>query len=65
MGGSSPTAYDGNSYVYNDWKNATEIEDIETAKNFPTIISLLFIGKVNKVSNVPLSFSPAVVSVAG
>ena len=41
------------------------IEDTVTPKNFPTIISLLFIGKVSNVSNVPLSRSPAVVSVAG
>ena len=41
------------------------IEDIETLKNFPIIMSLLFIGKVSSVSNVPLSFSPAVASVAG
>jgi len=41
------------------------IEAIVTAKNFPTIMSLLFIGNVSNVSNVPLSLSPAVVSVAG
>ena len=41
------------------------IEDIDTPKNFPSIISLLFIGNVNNVSSVPLSFSPAVVSVDG
>ena len=46
-------------------KNNITIDEIETAKNFPTIISLLFIGNVKSVSNVPLSFSPAVVSVAG
>ena len=41
------------------------IDEIDTPKNFPTIISLLLIGKVSNVSRVPLSFSPAVVSVAG
>ena len=41
------------------------IDETVTPKNFPIIISLLFIGKVSKVSNVPLSLSPAVVSVAG
>src|SRR5699024_4918180 len=41
------------------------IDDTVTPKNFPTIISLLFIGNVSNVSNVPLSLSPAVVSVAG
>ena len=41
------------------------IDDKETLKNLPTIISLLLIGKVSSVSSVPLSFSPAVVSVAG
>ena len=41
------------------------IEDKVTDKNLPKIISLLFIGKVNNVSKVHLSFSPAVVSVAG
>ena len=41
------------------------IEETVTPKNFPTIISLLFIGNVSNVSKVPLSLSPAVVSVAG
>ena len=41
------------------------MEDKETLKNLPMIISLLLIGKVSSVSNVPLSFSQAVVSVAG
>ena len=41
------------------------IEDTVTPKNFPTMMSLLFIGNVNNVSKVPLSLSPAVVSVAG
>ena len=41
------------------------IDDKVTPKNFPRIMSLLLIGKVNNVYNVPLSFSPAVVSVAG
>ena len=45
--------------------SAVIIEDKVTDKNLPKIISLLFIGKVNNVSKVPLSFSPAVVSVAG
>ena len=45
--------------------NPVTIEDRDTAKNFPTIISLLLIGNVSSVSSVPLSFSPAVVSVAG
>ena len=45
--------------------NPVTIEEIDTAKNFPTIMSLLLIGNVKSVSNVPLSFSPAVVSVAG
>ena len=40
-------------------------DEMDTLKNFPTIISLLLIGNVNKVSSVPLSFSPAVVSVDG
>ena len=34
------------------------------AKNLPSINSLLLIGYVRNVSNVPLSFSPAVKSVA-
>ena len=41
------------------------IEDKVTLKNLPIIISLLFIGNVKRVSKVPLSFSPAVASVAG
>ena len=41
------------------------IDDIDTLKNLPIIMSLLLIGKVNNVSSVPLSFSPAVASVAG
>ena len=41
------------------------IDDNVTDKSLPTIISLLLIGKVSKVSKVPLSYSPAVVSVAG
>ena len=41
------------------------IDEIETLKNLPTIISLDLIGKVSNVSSVPLSFSPAVESVAG
>ncbi len=41
------------------------IEDRVTLSSFPTIMSLLLIGNVNNVSNVPLSFSPAVASVAG
>ena len=45
--------------------NPVIIDDNETFKNLPTIISLLEIGKVSKVSKVPLSFSPAVASVAG
>ena len=45
--------------------NPVIIDDTVTPKNFPTIISLLFIGNVSNVSNVPLSLSPAVVSVAG
>ena len=45
--------------------NPVIIDDIDTPKNFPIIMSLLLIGNVNNVSSVPLSFSPAVVSVAG
>ena len=41
------------------------IDDTVTPKNLPMIISLLFIGNVSRVSSVPLSLSPAVVSVAG
>ena len=41
------------------------IDDTVTPKNLPMIISLLFIGNVSRVSKVPLSLSPAVVSVAG
>ena len=41
------------------------IDDRDTLKNLPTIMSLLLIGNVNKVSSVPRSFSPAVASVAG
>ena len=40
-------------------------EDRVMLKYFPIIISLLLIGKVSNVSSVPLSFSPAVASVAG
>ena len=41
------------------------MDDTVTPKNLPMIISLLFIGNVSRVSSVPLSLSPAVVSVAG
>ena len=41
------------------------IDEIETLRNFPNMISLLLIGKVKSVSSVPRSFSPAVASVAG
>lgn len=41
------------------------IDEIETLRNFPSMISLLLIGKVKSVSSVPRSFSPAVASVAG
>ena len=41
------------------------MEDKVTDRNLPKIISLLLIGNVSNVSKVPLSFSPAVVSVAG
>lgn len=41
------------------------IDDKVTLNNLPTMISLLLIGNVRSVSNVPLSFSPAVASVAG
>ena len=41
------------------------IDDTVLPKNLPMIISLLLIGNVSRVSNVPLSLSPAVVSVAG
>ena len=40
-------------------------DETVTPKNFQRIISLLVIGKVSNVSSVPLSLSPAVVSVAG
>ncbi len=39
------------------------IPDIDIAKYLPNINSFLLIGNVNTVSKVPLSFSPAVVSV--
>ena len=45
--------------------NPVMTEDRDTLKNLPMMISLLLIGKVSNVSKVPLSFSPAVVSVAG
>ena len=41
------------------------MDEAVTPKNLPMIMSLLLIGNVSKVSNVPLSLSPAVVSVAG
>ena len=41
------------------------MDETVTPKNLPMIISLLLIGKVSNVSRVPLSRSPAVVSVAG
>ena len=40
------------------------MQDIVIAKYFPLIISLLLIGNVKNVSNVPRSFSPAVESTA-
>ena len=39
-------------------------DERDTLKNLPIIISLLLIGNVKSVSSVPLSFSPAVESVA-
>ena len=45
--------------------NPVIMEERDTLKNFPMMISLLLIGKVSNVSSVPRSFSPAVVSVAG
>ena len=38
---------------------------VETARNFAVISSVPVTGRVSMVSRVPLSFSPAVVSIAG
>ena len=45
--------------------NPVMMDEVVPPKNLPMIISLLLIGNVSKVSSVPLSLSPAVVSVAG
>ena len=45
--------------------NPVMMDEVVTPKNLPMMISLLLIGNVSSVSSVPLSLSPAVVSVAG
>ena len=47
------------------FKRAEKTAIVETDRNLEIIISLLRTGKVMMVSNVPLSLSPAVASIAG